>query len=130
MSNFYNKTGVQALEEMHSSSCGLSAGRSRQKSRRQLRPLTSCPRAKRKALPRCLPQFKDLLVIILIVAALISAVSDNLESTIVIFAVLILNAILGTVQYVKAEKSLESLKAMSQPTAKVIRNGSKTIFPR
>ena len=72
-------------------------------------------------------QFKDLLVIILIVAALISAVSDNLESTIVIFAVLILNAILGTVQYVKAEKSLESLKAMSQPTAKVIRNGSKTI---
>ena len=60
-------------------------------------------------------QFKDLLVVILIIAAIISAISENVESTIVIFAVLILNAVLGTVQYLKAEKSLESLKAMSSP---------------
>ena len=51
------------------------------------------------------------------------------ESTIVIFAVLILNAILGTVQYFKAEKSLESLKAMSSPTAKVLRGGAKVEVP-
>lgn len=72
-----------------------------------------------------LEQFKDLLVIILIIAAVISMVSGNIESTIVIFAVIILNAVLGTVQYVKAEKSLDSLKALSSPHAKVIRDGRK-----
>ena len=60
-----------------------------------------------------LEQFRDLLVVILMAAAVISALSKNVESTIVIFAVLILNAVLGTVQYVKAEKSLESLKAIA-----------------
>lgn len=49
-------------------------------------------------------QFKDLLVVILLIAAVISALSENVESTIVIFAVLVLNAILGTAQYVKAGK--------------------------
>ncbi len=72
-----------------------------------------------------LSQFADLLVIILIVAAIISMFSGNIESTIVIFAVIILNAILGTVQHVKAEKSLESLKSLSSPSAKVIRDGIK-----
>ncbi len=70
-------------------------------------------------------QFCDLLVIILIAAAVISMLSGNVESTIVIFVVIILNAILGTVQYVKAEKSLDSLKALSSPRAKVIRDGVK-----
>ncbi len=76
-----------------------------------------------------LEQFKDLMVAILIVAAVISAVSGSGESTIVIFAVLILNAILGTVQHFKAEKSLDSLKALSAPTAKVIRNGETIPVP-
>ncbi len=70
-------------------------------------------------------QFADLLVIILLVAAVISIFSGSIESTIVIIVVLILNAILGTVQYVKAEKSLDSLKALSSPKAKVYRDGSK-----
>ena len=69
-------------------------------------------------------QFADLLVIILIVAAFISMLSGNVESSIVIFAVIVLNAILGTVQYVKAEKSLQSLKQLSAPWAKVLRNGT------
>ena len=72
-----------------------------------------------------LGQFADLLVIILIVAAVISMISGNMESTIVIFAVIILNAMLGTFQYVKAEKSLDSLKELSAPRAKVIRDGMK-----
>ena len=81
---------------------------------------------KRKtALQVFLEQFCDLLVIILIVAAVISMLSGNVESTIVIFVVIILNAILGTVQYLKAEKSLDSLKALSSPHAKVIRDGNK-----
>lgn len=72
-----------------------------------------------------LEQFADLLVAILIVAATISMISGNVESTIVIFAVIFLNAILGTVQYVKAEKSLDSLKELSSPHAKVLRDGIK-----
>ncbi|MGL5981797.1 MAG: cation-translocating P-type ATPase [Cetobacterium sp.] len=72
-----------------------------------------------------LEQFKDFLVVILLAAAIISFVSGNKESTIVILAVLIMNAILGTVQHLKAEKSLESLKKMSSPKAKVIRDGQK-----
>lgn len=70
-------------------------------------------------------QFKDLMVIILIVAAVISAFTGNLESTAVIIVVLILNATLGTVQHVKAEKSLEALKSLSAPAAKVLRDGKK-----
>ena len=76
-----------------------------------------------------LEQFKDLLVIILIIAGILSIITGNVESTIVIFAVIILNAILGTVQHVKAEKSLDSLKALSSPNAKVIRNGVKVEIP-
>ncbi len=85
--------------------------------------------AKKSVLAVFLGQFADLLVIILIVAAVISMVSGNTESTIVIFAVIILNAILGTVQYVKAEKSLDSLKALSTPHAKVIRDGMRKEIP-
>lgn len=70
-------------------------------------------------------QFCDLLVIILIAAAVISMFSGNVESTIVIVAVIVLNAILGTVQHEKAQKSLESLKSLSSPSAKVIRDGTK-----
>ena len=74
-------------------------------------------------------QFCDLLVVILIIAALISMVSGNVESTIVILAVIILNAVLGTVQHAKAEKSLDSLKSLSSPNAKVLRDGQKIEIP-
>lgn len=70
-----------------------------------------------------LEQFKDVLVIILILSAIVSALSGNLESTIVILVVIVLNAVLGTVQYSKAEKSLESLKSLSSPAARVLRDG-------
>lgn len=76
-----------------------------------------------------LEQFADLLVIILIIAAVISMFSKNVESTIVIFVVIILNAILGTVQYVKAQKSLDSLKELSSPKARVLRDGVKKEIP-
>lgn len=84
---------------------------------------------KKSTLQIFLSQFADLLVIILIVAAIISMVSGNVESTIVIFAVIIMNAVLGTVQHKKAEKSLESLKSLSSPNAKVLRNGMKVEIP-
>ena len=72
-----------------------------------------------------LSQFADLLVIILIAAAVISMMTGNSESTIVIVSVIVLNAILGTLQHKKAEKSLDSLKSLSSPTAKVMRDGQK-----
>lgn len=70
-----------------------------------------------------LEQFADFLVIILILAAIISAVMGDVESTVVILAVITMNAILGTVQTVKAAASLDSLKQMSAPEAKVVRDG-------
>ncbi|MEG0329001.1 MAG: cation-translocating P-type ATPase [Longicatena sp.] len=70
-----------------------------------------------------LTQFKDLLVIILIVAAIISMISGETESTIVILAVISMNAILGTIQTIKAQKSLDSLKQLSTPHTRVIRDG-------
>ena len=70
-----------------------------------------------------LEQYKDFLVIILIIAAIISGILGDVESAIVIFVVITINAILGTVQHLKAEQSLNSLKEMSAPTAKVIRDG-------
>ena len=84
---------------------------------------------KKSALAVFFEQFKDMLVIILIIAAVISMFSGNAESTAVIFAVIIMNAVLGTIQYVKAEKSLDSLKAMSAPHARVLRDGRKTEIP-
>lgn len=84
---------------------------------------------KKSALAVFFGQFKDMLVIILIMAAVISMFSGNAESTAVIFAVIIMNAVLGTIQYVKAEKSLDSLKAMSAPHARVLRDGRKMEIP-
>ena len=76
-----------------------------------------------------LEQFKDFLVIILIMAAIISAITGELESTIVILVVITMNAILGTVQTVKAEKSLDNLKSLSAPHAKVLRDGTTVLLP-
>ncbi|WP_342512403.1 cation-translocating P-type ATPase [Sporosarcina sp. FSL K6-1522] len=67
-------------------------------------------------------QFKDLLVIILLIAAFVSFLLGEVESTIVILIVVLLNAVLGTVQHVKAEQSLASLKNLTSPVAKVMRN--------
>ena len=125
---YYRQTAQQALSSQQSSANGLTEQEVAQRAR-QYGPNKLSEGEKKSMLRVFLEQFKDLLVLILIVAACISAASGNMESTIVIFAVLILNAILGTVQYLKAEKSLESLKAMSSPTAKVLRGGKRMEIP-
>lgn len=76
-----------------------------------------------------LEQFKDFLVIILIAAAVVSGFLGDVESAIVILIVITMNAILGTVQTVKAEQSLNSLKQLSAPEAKVIRDGTLMQIP-
>ncbi|MEE0857630.1 MAG: cation-translocating P-type ATPase [Ruminococcus sp.] len=124
MKEFYNQTRDEALESMDVTTDGLSSERAQQLLEKNGKNVLDEAK-KNSVLHVFLSQFADLLVIILIVAAIISMFSGNIESTIVIFAVIILNAILGTVQHVKAEKSLESLKSLSSPSAKVIRDGIK-----
>ena len=82
---------------------------------------------KKTVLQIFLEQYKDFLVIILIIAAIASGFMGDVESTAVILIVITMNAILGTVQTVKAEQSLASLKKLSGPEAKVLRNG--TVIP-
>lgn len=85
---------------------------------------------KKKTIPVIfLEQFKDFLVIILIGAAVISGFLGDIESAAVILVVITINAILGTVQTVKAEQSLSSLKELSAPEAKALRNGSIVKIP-
>ena len=128
MKNWYQMDAASVLKEMDSKEEGLS--RQEAKHRLQEYGENALQEGKKKsALQVFAEQFKDLLVIILLIAAVISMVSGNVESTIVIIAVLIMNAILGTVQHEKAQKSLESLKSMSAPNAKVMRDGQKVELP-
>ena len=76
-----------------------------------------------------LEQFKDFLVIILIISAIISGILGDAESAAVIFLVITMNAILGTVQTLKAEQSLKSLKQLSAPEAKVVRDHAVIQIP-
>lgn len=76
-----------------------------------------------------LDQFKDFMIAVLIVAAIISALLGEITDAIIILLIVVLNAVLGVVQENKAEQSLEALKKMASPTAKVIRNGMLDVVP-
>ncbi|QIK69528.1 calcium-translocating P-type ATPase, PMCA-type [Erysipelothrix sp. HDW6C] len=83
---------------------------------------------RRSLLMRFIDQFKDVMIIILLVAAVISGVAGEVADAVIIIAIVVLNAIIGVVQEDKAEKSLKALQDMSTPNAKVIRDGvEKTI---
>ena len=127
-SQYYTQTPQQVLHAMESREEGLTTQQAQERIEKN-GPNALREERKKPVWQVFLEQFKDLLVVILVVAAVISMLSGNAESTIVIFAVLILNAVLGTVQHCKAEKSLESLKAMSAPTARVFRDGERLIIP-
>ncbi len=124
MKQYYLQTKAKVLEELKTGSGGLSSQQAKDNLTKYGKN-TLIEGKKKTTLQVFLEQFKDLMVIILIIAAVISAFTGELESTLVIIAVLILNAILGTVQHIKAEKSLESLKSLSSPSAKVLRDGKK-----
>lgn len=128
MSDYHRKTADEVMKAIGVTGKGLSSSEVDKK--REQYGFNELEEGKRKSTFQVfLEQFKDFLVIILLVAAIISAFLGELESTIVILVVVILNAILGTVQHVKAEQSLNSLKALSSPTAKVLRNGQKVEIP-
>ncbi|WP_270277696.1 cation-translocating P-type ATPase [Streptococcus infantarius] len=122
--SFYRRSSDETMEELNTSLNGLSSQEAaKRKERYGANELKEADRP--SALQIFIDQFKDLIVIILIVAALISGATGDLKSTIVIIAVLILNAILGTTQTLNAQKSVDSLKSLSVPKVKVIRDGQK-----
>lgn len=85
---------------------------------------------KKLSIPRVfLEQYKDFLVIILIVSAAISGLLGDIKSSIVILVVITMNAILGTVQTIKAEQSINSLAELSAPEATVFRDGEVNKIP-
>ncbi|MBR5488743.1 MAG: HAD-IC family P-type ATPase, partial [Firmicutes bacterium] len=128
MTETYLKSKDELMKEMGTSPQGFSSDQAA-KILQEKGPNQLQEGKKKSTIEVFFSQFKDLLVIILIAAAVISMISGNTESTIVIFVVIILNAILGTVQHKKAEKSLESLKSLSSPNAKVLRDGQKIEIP-
>ena len=128
MKAWYQQTKEEVLKTLHTQENGLSSEKAAQLL--QEKGENALKEARPKSTLRVFAeQFLDLLVIILIIAAVISLISKNAESTIVILTVIVLNAILGTVQHKKAEKSLESLKSLSAPSAKVLRDGQKIELP-
>lgn len=125
MKAYYRESKEELIKELGANEEQGLTNKAAQEKLAQVGPNALVEGKKKSVLEVFLEQFKDLMVIILIVAAVISAFTGNLESTAVIIVVLILNAILGTVQHVKAEKSLEALKSLSAPAAKVLRDGKK-----
>ena len=89
---------------------------------------------KTSIIQRFIAQFKDFMIIVLILAAIVSGIvgvmrDEGFTDTIIIMIVVLVNAIIGVAQELKAEKSLEALKKLSAHTAKVIRNGSMVVVP-
>jgi P-type Ca2+ transporter type 2C len=81
---------------------------------------------KKKPIMIFLDQFRDFMIIILIIAAIISGVAGDMVDTIIIMVIVLLNATIGFVQEYRAEKTMEALRDMATPHAKVLRNGKIT----
>ena len=124
MKKYFNQSTKEIFEEFGVTNEGLSSAQVKENIEKYgLNQLEEGE--KESALSIFISQFKDVLVIILIIAGLISMFTGNFESSIVIFVVITMNAILGTIQHIRAESSLESLKNLSSPKTRVIRNGEK-----
>lgn len=124
MKKFFNQSTKELFDEFGITEEGLSSAQVKENMEKYgLNQLEEGE--KESAFSIFISQFKDVLVIILIIAGFISMFTGNFESSIVIFVVITMNAILGTVQHIRAESSLESLKNLSSPKTRVIRDGEK-----
>jgi len=121
MENFYSKELNEIYNHFSSSENGLNNA-NYEKNKKQYGENRIKEKENKSIIKVFFEQFKDMLVIILIISAIISIFINEIESTIVIFVVLTINACLGTYQYQKAQKSLDSLRNLSSPISYVIRN--------
>lgn len=128
MKEFYQISGEESKQRINGTLEPLGA-EDVKKHQEQYGPNELVEGKKKTTIQIFLEQFKDFLVIILIIAAIVSGFLGDAESAIVILIVITINAILGTVQTVKAEQSLSSLKKLSGPEAKVLRDGNIVPVP-
>lgn len=128
MENLYSKPMEDVYHLVDSSETGLSSGSV--ESRRTRYGFNELIAEKKESTFHIfITQFTDFLVVILLVAGLVSLLLGDWESAAVIFAVTVLNAILGTVQQIKAGNAIEKLKSLAAPLAKVHRDGKKIEIP-
>ena len=128
MRSYYQMSGEEVLQEVNGSLEPLTNEQVREH-QEQYGPNELVEGKKKTILQIFLEQYKDFLVIILIIAAVASGFMGDVESAAVILIVITMNAILGTVQTIKAEQSLASLKKLSGPEAKVLRDGAVVQIP-
>jgi P-type Ca2+ transporter type 2C len=126
--NYYNCSEKQTAEELHTDiECGLSAAEaSRRLSEHGPNELAQTPHT--SLVVKFFAQFKSFMIIVLIIAGIVSGVvgylnGEGFTDTIIILAIVVLNAVIGVAQEAKAEKSLDALKRMSAPHCKVVRDG-------
>ena len=128
MKKIYQQTVEEVLDRVKSRESGLTE--EEVKRSREACGWNELTEGKKKSILQIFgEQYKDFLVLILIASAVISGILGDVESAAVIMIVITMNAVLGTVQTVKAEQSLQSLKKLSGPQAKVLRNGSVVLLP-
>lgn len=119
---FYRQTTLQVLERLHATPQGLLTTEAME--RLQKNGPNELPRGKKVTLlQRIIAQFKDLMILILIVAAIVAAFAGELSDTIIILLVVVLNAAFGVFQETKAENAIDALQKMSTPTTRVRRDG-------
>lgn len=128
MKNYYQLSAEETMREINGSTEPLTDEQVKEH-KEKYGPNELVEGKKKTVLQIFLEQYKDFLVIILIIAAIVSGFMGDAESAAVILIVITMNAILGTVQTVKAEQSLASLKKLSGPEAKVLRGGSVVQIP-
>ena len=126
---WYNKGKNEVLKELNTN---LRAGLSEKEAKRRIEVYGRNEleeEAKKSFLAKFIAQFADFLIIILLIAAGVSAFVGEREDAIIILAIVVINAALGIYQEGKAEKSVEALQKLSAPNAKIIRDGNLTVIP-
>ena len=119
---YFTQSEDEILAEFHTSPNGLSEEQAK-KNLEKYGPNKLAEEKKKSLFAKFIDQFKDLMIVVLIVAAIIAAFSGEAADCVIILAVVILNAIFGVFQESKAEDAINALKEMSTPNAHVKRNG-------
>ncbi len=125
---WHKKTADEVLQELGSGTAGLSAGEAASRLEKY-GPNALLEKPKRSALAMFMDQFRDFMILILIAAAVVSGAIGELLDTVIIFAIVFLNAVMGFIQENRARKAMEALKRMAAPSAVVIRDGRAASIP-